>query len=281
MQVLHRGDTIIGTLGIYSTTKNNGLFPDGSSKLASRDLADIIQTQVVEDIHKLINPQWTRRSLWDKEYSEAWRPVVPTVLLELLSHQNLADMRYGLDPRFKFIAARSIYKGILKYLATEQGREAIIQPLPPDHMAIEVLEGRKVKISWQDVEDTLEPSAKPDGYKVYMMKEGTGFNQGIYTGEHSLIYEFPAWGEIYSFRVTSLNEGGESFPGETLSVSILSPGTPVVLVVNAFDRICGPAFFEKGEMAGIAWWEDEGVTDGHDMSFSGHQYNFDRNSAMA
>ena len=34
------------------------------------------------------------------------------MLLELLSHQNFADMRYGSDPRFKFLVSRAIYKGI-------------------------------------------------------------------------------------------------------------------------------------------------------------------------
>ncbi|MBN1144389.1 MAG: xanthan lyase, partial [Bacteroidales bacterium] len=43
-------DSVIGTLCIYSTVRNNGIFPDGRSKLAGRDLADMIQTQVVEDI---------------------------------------------------------------------------------------------------------------------------------------------------------------------------------------------------------------------------------------
>ncbi|MCK7533362.1 MAG: hypothetical protein MZV63_21185 [Marinilabiliales bacterium] len=34
-------DSIIGTLGIYSTLSSEGLFPDGTSRLASRDLTDI------------------------------------------------------------------------------------------------------------------------------------------------------------------------------------------------------------------------------------------------
>ncbi len=144
-------DSVIGTLAIYSTVRNNGLFPNGQSKLASRDLSDLIQTQVVEDIRKQIDPAWTRRALWDREYSEAWRPMVPVVLLELLSHQNLADMKYGLDPRFKFIVSRAIYKGILRYLCAQDDRKAVIQPLSPDHMAIEVLGDLNIKISWRPV----------------------------------------------------------------------------------------------------------------------------------
>jgi hypothetical protein len=271
-------DSIIGTLGVYSTVRNNGFFPNGQSKLASRDLSDLIQTQVVDDLRQLVNPEWTRRGLWDREYSEAWRPMVPVMLLELLSHQNLADMKYGLDPRFKFTVSRAVYKGILRYLAVQYGRKAVVQPLPPDHMAIEVQEDGKIKISWRPVNDPLENTAMPDGYKVYMKVEDNGFAPGIYTRDTLMVIGLPERGQLYSFRVTALNEGGESLPGETLSAALFQDNDKPVLVVNAFDRICGPAIFDKGDMAGIAWWEDEGVANGKDFSHSGNQYDFDRNS---
>jgi len=271
-------DSVIGTLGIYSTVRNNGVFPNGKSKLASRDLTDLIQTQVVEDIRSLINPAWTRRGLWDREYSEAWRPVVPVMLLELLSHQNLADMKYGLDPRFRFIAARAVYKGILRYLSLQVGKKAVIQPLPPDHMAIEVLEGRNIKLSWRPVADPIENTAMPSGYRVYMKKENNGFDMGQPVQDTFMLITLPEWGQICSFCVTAINAGGESLPGETLSVSLLSCDNKPVLIVNAFDRVCGPAFFDKDDMAGIAWWEDEGVARRKDYSHSGNQYDFNRNS---
>lgn len=273
-----RNDSIIGTLGIYSAVRNNGLFPDGQSKLASRDLTDLVQTQLVEDIRELVTPRWTRRALWDREYSEAWRPIVPVMLLELQSHQNLADMKYGLDPRFKFIVARAIYKGMLRYLASQDNRQTVIQPLPPDHMAIEELDGRSIKVSWRPMTDPLEESAVPDGYRLYMKTEDQGFDAGRMVKDTFLVITLAEWGRIYSFRVTAINEGGESQPGETLSVSLLSGDIKPVLIVNAFDRICGPAFFDMGDMAGIAWWKDEGVAMGKDLSHTGNQYDFDRNS---
>jgi N-acetylmuramoyl-L-alanine amidase len=272
-------DSVIGTLGIFSTIRNNGFFPDGRSKLASRDLADIVQTQVVEDIRQMFNPDWTRRGLWDREYSEAWRPVVPTMLLELLSHQNMADMRYGLDPRFRFATARAIYKGITRYYAASQGREAVIQPLPPDHMAIEVISDREIKLTWKPLIDPVEPSAVPSFFKVYQRTEDQGFDQGIICKDTFMIIQLPEWGNIYSYRVTAINSGGESLPGEILSVSLLPQQSHPVLIVNAFDRVCAPAFFDKGDMAGIAWWEDEGIARDKDLGFSGYQYNFNRNSS--
>jgi hypothetical protein len=271
-------DSVIGTLGIYSTFKNNGVFPSGRSQLASRDLTDIIQTQIVSDIGVLFDREWTRRAIWDKQYSEAWRPNVPAMLLELLSHQNIADMQYGLDPRFRFAASRSIYKGIARFLASQVGREAVIQPLPPDHMAIETLEGLRIRISWRPVEDLLEPSSFPTGYMVYMREEDNGFAEGKFTSDTSMIVTLESWQTLYSFRVTGLNSGGESFPGEVVSVALLPSQERPVLVVNAFDRLCGPAVFDKGDMAGIAWWEDEGVSRGMDYGHTGKQYDFSRNS---
>ncbi|HJZ39040.1 MAG TPA: hypothetical protein VJ203_01600 [Bacteroidales bacterium] len=271
-------DSVIGTLGIYSTFKNNGIFPSGRSQMASRDLTDIIQSQIVSDIGVLFDPEWTRRAIWDKQYSEAWRPNVPAMLLELLSHQNIADMQYGLDPRFKFAASRAIYKGMARFLAGQEGRDAIIQPLPPDHMAIESLEGLGIRISWSPVADPLEPSSFPTGFMVYRQEEDNGFADGKYTTDTSMIIALDNWQTLYSFRVTALNSGGESFPGEVVSVALFSSQGSPVLIVNAFDRICGPAVFDKGDMAGIAWWEDEGVSRGMDHSHTGKQYDFSRNS---
>lgn len=273
-----RGDSIIGTLGIYSTARNNGIFPNGQSKMASRDLSDVIMTQLVADFRKQANQEWTRRALWDREYSEAWRPIVPAMLLELLSHQNLADMQYGLDPRFRFLTARAIYKGIVRYLSLQHGREVVIQPLPPDHMRIEKLDGLTIRISWKPVDDPLESTAMPFGYKVYMRTGEMGFDPGSFTADTFQVITLPEWGKLYSFRVTALNEGGESFAGETLSTCLLASDLQPVLVVNGFDRISRPACFDQGDMAGIAWWEDEGVERGESYSHTGNQYNFNRDS---
>ena len=68
--------------------------------------------------------------MWDQRYFEAWTPRVPAMLLELLSHENFADMRYGHDPRFQFAVSRAIYKGILKYLSDAYGYRYVVQPLP-------------------------------------------------------------------------------------------------------------------------------------------------------
>ena len=105
------------SLGIYSTAGKT--LGNGSDRMASRDLTDLIMTNIVDDVRANFEPNWTRRGMWDKSYFEARSPEVPAMLLEFLSHQNFADMTYGLDPAFRFLVSRAIYKGMLKYIAAE------------------------------------------------------------------------------------------------------------------------------------------------------------------
>lgn len=269
-------DSVIGTLGIYSTISNEGCFPDGTSRLASRDLTDIIQTQITEDIKVLFNPDWTRRAMWDRSYYEARKPDVPAMLLELLSHQNLADQRYGFDPRFRFHVSRAVYKGMLRYLADASGREYVVHPLPVSHFSIEPVEGRKVRLSWQPVADPLESTATPDSYRIYFRRDDDGFDNGTPVSGTEFIAELPEYNTAFSFRVTAVNKGGESFPSEELAVGINPYSDGLVLIVNGFDRVSGPAWIDRGGMAGVAWWDDRGVADRYNFSSTGDQYDFDR-----
>ncbi len=269
-------DSIIGTLGIYSTITNGGRFPDGTARLANRDLTDIVQTQIVEDVRVLFNPDWTRRAMWDRSYYEARKPDVPAMLLELLSHQNLADQRYGFDPRFRFAVSRAVYKGILRYLADASGSEYTVHPLPVSHFAIEPLQGKKVRLSWRPVADPLESTAMPESYRVSMRRGEDGFDNGTIVSGTAFETELPEYNTVYSFRITALNAGGESFPSEELAVGIHPDGDDMILIVNGFDRISGPAWFDRGGMAGVAWWDDRGVADRYNFVSTGDQYDFNR-----
>jgi N-acetylmuramoyl-L-alanine amidase len=269
-------DSVIGTLAICSTTGTRGKFPDGSSRLESRDLADIVQTQIVNDIRSQYDPEWTRRAIWDRPYSEARRPDVPAMLLELLSHQNLADLRYGLDPRFRFSVCRAVYKGILRFLSYPENRDYIVQPLPVTHFAITPVTGKLIRLSWEPCTDPLEPTAKPDRYRVYKRTGDNGFDNGVIVSGTSTELELEAYNTVYSFKVTALNEGGESFESEILSVGIKDESRDMVLVINGFDRISGPEWFDKDDMAGIAWWSDRGEADHNEISTIGNQYDFNR-----
>ena len=93
-------DKIIGALGIYTTQFNDGRLNAGTDRYTSRDLSDILLTQLQQDIRATFNTDWTRRSLWDRNYSETRLPAIHSTSVELLSHQNFADMCLGHDPKF-------------------------------------------------------------------------------------------------------------------------------------------------------------------------------------
>jgi len=75
-----------------------------------------------------------------------------------------------------------------------------------------------------------------------------------------------------------MNSGGESFPGEILSVGFSSKSANIALIVNAFDRICGPSIVDNADMAGVAWWKDQGVPYRNEMGYTGIPYDYSRNS---
>jgi len=273
-------DSTIGTMLIYSTTgaDTQTVFPDSVSRIATRDLADIVQTQLLNDIKKTFDPKWTRRRLLDSRYSEAFRPNVPGVLLELLSHQNFEDMKYANDPRFRFTISRAIYKGMLKFISSQNENEFVVQPLPVDHFQATFDTLGNVILKWQPVNDPLEPSAVAKKYKVYTRVENSGFDNGFIVDEPKAVIEDIIAGLIYSFRITALNAGGESFPSEILSVCKMDSANKPVLIVNGFDRICGPAVIDLDKMKGFADFIDQGVPDKFDLNYTGSQFNFDPDS---
>ncbi len=272
-----KDSSIIGTLVIYETTFEKEVFPNGQSKWASRDLADIVQTQVVNDLRVLHKADWTRRGMWNKKYFEASRPKVPALLSELLSHQNFADMYLAQDPRFKFDVCRAYYKGILKFLSYQNGYKYVVQPLPVNNFAMK-LEGGKLILTWKPVNDPLEPTAKPTGYRVYKRIGDGGFDEGVAVKDSTISLSDLTPGTIYSFKITATNDGGESFPSEILACSLPGNSTKPALIVNGFDRICAPAAFDNGKEAGFLMSEDEGVPYINDMSYIGEQYDFNRKS---
>jgi hypothetical protein len=300
-----RDDRTIGTLAIYSLPdmKDSLYFPDGVSRMANRDLTDLMQTQIVHDIHARFDTTWVRRRLQNSKYSEAARPNVPSVLLELLSHQNFRDMEFGLDPRYRFEVSRAIYKSILKFIAAQYEFDYVVQPLPVTQMQSEFT-GNGVRISWKGVLDELEPTAVPEKYVIYTRVEDGGFDNGMVVNDTTVVIQNLRPGVIYSFKVRAMNAGGVSFPSEILAVSdqrrrmvrdqneplrVIS-GLPdpirtdervvpakTVLIVNGFTRVSAPAVIKEGSIRGFANFLDAGVPYKYDIGYVGDQVNFNVN----
>ena len=268
-------DSVVGTLGIYCT--NGETLGNGDSRLASRDLTDLIMTNIVEDVRAEFEPSWTRRGMWDQSYFEARVPLVPAMLLELLSHQNFFDMQYGLDPAFRFTVSRGIYKGMLKFIAQRDGRDYVVQPLPVNNFAINHVGNRSYLLNWQETVDRMEPTAKPT-YYIIERREGTSGPFTFFAKVETPYYSINVGDDkIYSFRIIAGNEGGVSFPSEVLSLCDLGNGSEPVLVVNGFTRVSAPDHFDFGEsFAGFYDEKDHGVPYVQDISFIGSQFEYRR-----
>ena len=267
-------DRIVGTLAIYSAPDMNFSygFPSGQSRLANRDLTDLMQTQIVNDIRARFDTTWVRRRLMNSRYSEAARPNVPAVLLELLSHQNFRDMEYAMDPRFRFEVSRAIYKSILRFIASQYDRDYVIQPLPVTNL-MSAFEGNGVRLSWSAVEDPLEPTADPDRYILYTRIEDGGFDNGMPVSDTTLALNNIEPGVMYSFMVRAANDGGVSMPSE--EISVLHQGSnETVLIVNGFTRVSAPKIIKEGDFRGFAHFMDAGVPDRYDIGHVGEQINF-------
>jgi hypothetical protein len=276
-----KNDSIVGTLGIYFTDVYGGKLAGGASRYRSHDLVDLVQSSIVRDIRALYEPRWTRRGKWNSSYSEARTPRVPTMLLELLSHQNFADMRYGLDPAFRFSVSRAVYKGILRYLSSQYGVPYVVQPLGVDHLALRMTGEREVELTWQACVDSLEPTATAERYIVYTRVGEGDFDGGTLVDKPLFRTTIPA-GVICSYRVTAVNAGGESFPSETLSVGRALNAKGTLLVVNGFDRVSAPADYVMPApvdtlYAGFLDNIDRGVPYLKDISYVGSQKEYQRN----
>ncbi len=274
----NKNDTYIGSLGIYMT-KNYSKYAANQDRIASRDLSDLILTQVINDIHASFDSIWPRRKLCDESYHEARVPEVPTMLFEMLSHQNFKDMTIALDPKFRFVFSRAIYKGIIKYLSSQYDEQLQIQPLPVNNFSIEFLneEENQVLLSWKNQEDPLEPTANAKKYILYTAIGNNGFDNGDLIEDNNVIINIEP-GKIYRFKVTAVNDGGESFPSEILSVGKAINEKERVLIVNGFTRVCGPTWFSNENFQGFLYDLDPGVPYIKDFSFTGKQYDFLRKS---
>ena len=268
------GTGLIGTLAVATTNYNNGKLPTGLSRLASRDLADALLTNVTTELQNKYG-RWNKRDLFDRNYSETRVPAIPSVIIETMSHQNFPDMRYGQDPNFRFTLARIIYKTLLRYVAQQHDLSVVVTPLAPDNFHMEMMKN-KVRLSWEAVKDPQEPSANPSGYIVYTSVGGADFDNGTFVRDQNYETELQA-DILYHFKVTAANKGGQSFPTEVLSAYYHPDAKKTVMIVNGFHRLSSPAIRNDGMEQGFDLDDDPGVTYGTTAGWLGRQRNFDRN----
>jgi len=271
---------IIGTLGICTTVKPDGTntLPSGMSRRASIDLSTAVVTNITQSLEKEWCSSWTRREVWDRNYGECRTPHVPSMILEMFSHQNYTDFTYVHDPTFKASMARAIYKGILQFISHQHGEDSYtIQPLPIHRFSATLSnDAKNAHLSWLPTQDTLSTGAAPTGYIIYTRVENGDFDEGTYVEEQTHVTIPIQQGKRYDFKVTAVNAGGESADSEILSVYSALNAQRRVLIVNGFTRLSGPARIETSDKLGFDLDKDFGVPDRYTAAYAGRQLCFDR-----
>ncbi len=270
------GEGVYGTLTICTTSFGDSTLAAGTSREMSRELATALFDNTKADLSARFG-QWENRKIYDRNYSETRVPIVPSAILETMSHQNFGDMRYGQDPTFRFFLARSVYKTLLRYITSRHGEQSVIQPLPPDNFHVEFThKAGEVCLSWQGVIESATnegDNSAPTGYVLYMAMDGGGYDNGTpLRGTSCNIRLKP--NVLYRFRVTATNDGGQSFPTEEL-VALYNPkARHKALVVNGFHRLSSPSLATSGQ--GFDLSDDIGVSYGRTPGWLGLQRVFDQ-----
>lgn len=275
-----KDNSYIGTLGIYTTGYYENVTGAGLSRLTSRDLADIVMTQVTNDLTQTYG-SWNRRQLYDKNYGESRDPQVPAMILEMLSHQNWQDMRMAHDPTFKFTMARAIYKGVLKYINNvHQNSDFCVQPLPVQHLsAIVNANNNEVLLSWMPTVDKLEPSAAPTHFIIYTSVGNKGYDNGILVSANETSVTLAIEPKtLYRFRVCAVNDGGKSLSNQEVCAYMSSPECKSILMVDGFQRLAGPIPVDNDSLRGFRLDVDPGVLDVKSPVYCGNQYIFSKDS---
>lgn len=268
-------DNIVGSLGIATTRFNGDTLSTGRSRTMSRDAISFLLNNLQNDLTARYGNRWPVRGILDRNYGETRVPYIPSVILESLSHQNFADMIYAHNPDFKFTLARSVYKSLLKHLCYVHGARYVVQPLPVSHFSMSMTGDDEIMLRWRPVNDPQEPSATPERYVVYTRSGDGGFDNGVVVDHNSMSVKVKR-GVMYGFKVTALNDGGESLPSEVLSLYLAPKEKGRVLVVNGFHRLSGPATSSTPQTAGFEMEYDPGVPYISTPEYCGVQLDFSR-----
>jgi N-acetylmuramoyl-L-alanine amidase len=212
----------------------------------SVELRNFIHDEIINDIRAGYDPGWTNRGKhtnWYGELNPTYNNKMPAALTEIAFHDTPSDAAKLKDPVFRMIVARAVYQGIVKFFHSYYQATFPVNtqlPEPPTNLRVVRASANSVTLSWNAPPYNTGNGLLGDpatGYKVYRSTDGKGFDNGTPVTGTSYTVTGLAPGQVYYFRVTATNAGGESFPTETLAASCYVNGPNPILIVNGFDRL--------------------------------------------
>lgn len=232
---------------VYSSEGWDGTF-DGTS--GSLQLRALVNSQLVGDLQTAYDSTWSNYGLHAGNYGEirpSNNPDMPSVICETAFHDEATDANAIKDPEFRQIAARAVYKSIVKFFADKDGdwdgtidagETVNLLPEPPVNFSVKLNSSSQIVLDWDAPSYGGVLGDAATGYKVYLSNNGKGFANGLTTSATSYTLSSGlVAGQTYYLRVGATNSGGESFPTETLAVRYQPGKTNPILIVNGFDRL--------------------------------------------
>jgi uncharacterized lipoprotein YddW (UPF0748 family) len=225
---------------------------DTEPTAGSAELQSWIHAELIHDLRAAWNPDWVNRGRKSANFSEVRElSTIPGVLLEIAFHDtedpgDADDLR---EPVFRQIAARAVFQGIVKYFADREDTPVRLLPEPPTRLVARNTAPGQVTLTWtpSSYGDEVAGDA-PTSYNVYQSADGRAFADGIEVSDPALTLTGLPSGTLRFFRVTALNEGGESFPTPVVAVRTLARETaPAFLLVDGFDRLDQTAMIPQWE----------------------------------
>jgi len=213
----------------------------------SLELMDAVHNELIADFRAAWEEDWRDRGQHTAYFGEVnpnHNPEMPAALFEIAFHDTLADADSLRDPRFRALAARAMAQGVAKYFAAADGATLVLPPGPPTAPRMTQEDPGEsdrgtgmLRISFGEPATDAAGGDAPTGYRVYLSRDGRGFDEGVAVTETSLLVEAPEDGGALYARITATNDGGESFPSRVVGGREAPSGRAQVLVVAGFDRI--------------------------------------------
>ena len=200
---------------------------DTQPTAGSAAFQSILHNRIVTDIRAAWNAAWIDDGQHTANFGEVRElSTMPGVLVELAYHDDLGgDIEALHHPRFRKIAGRALYRGIVEYLAP--GSAFSLEP--PTRLLMRNDGLGKLILSWSSV-----PTAT--SYRVRLSNDGFAYDDGQIVAGASLAISGLGHGALKFATVAAINSGGVGFASEPVGARLAPGSTAPLLLVNGFDR---------------------------------------------
>jgi hypothetical protein len=204
----------------------------------SEEFAEFVQDNLVDAITAQWQAEWSDRGVrvaYFAEVNPSNNDEMPAALIELAFHDNEEDTALLKHPLFRRDTSRAMMHGMIDYFAWRDGVDLTYPPEPPTHLQVKTDAPGVVRVTWQPPPSGAPLGDAADSYRVYLSLDGRSFDDGVdVQGTEALIEGLSGYDAVF-VRVTSVNDGGESFSARVLG-AVPSPADTRILYVDGFDR---------------------------------------------